>query len=146
MLFEWGLESPSSFFKIENVIEIIVYLLQLYEIIQRDPFYILPRSSQWKRKTVVLHHNLNTDVDVIHWSYSDFSSFNCTNWYICVGVHACTFVLIYIQFYHHVDSCYLPPQSRYRKFNTQGFPGLPFYNYPHLPVSSLPHHVKTVCI
>ena len=40
-------KSPSSFFKVENVIEIIVYLLQLYEIIQRDPFYILPRSSQW---------------------------------------------------------------------------------------------------
>lgn len=62
-------------------------------------------------KTVVLYHNLNTDVDIMHWSYSDFSSFNCSNWYICVGVH--------------VDSYrYLPPQSRYRKFNTTRVPGV----------------------
>lgn len=74
---------------------------------QRDPMESLCRFSQeltsWK--TTVQYHNQNSDIDTIHPSYSEFTSFACT--------HVCGCVCSSLQT-DHMCRFVFPPQARYR--------------------------------
>lgn len=61
--------------------------------------------TSWK--TTVQYHNQNSDIDTIHPSYSEFTSFACTHVCGCVGVCAVLCRLITcagLCFHHRQDT------------------------------------------
>lgn len=81
------------------------------------------------------------DAGTIHRGHSVFVTFTCSCMCVYACTHACVCVCMFssMQFYHVCWSMWPPPQARYRKFPSQGSLMLPFYNYSHFPVFSLPH-------
>ena len=84
--------------KTETVIEIIV---DLPTVVRNNTerslvhFAEVP-SKVTSCKTVVLYQNQNIDIDTIYWSYSDFPSFTYTNLCMCVCLHACACINLYV--------------------------------------------------